>query len=345
MTARPRGRINRFGRLSGPCAAACDCLSRLGCALSARAVEQVRQTHKETWVIARPRCGAAGSSDAAAMENGTAPAEITTAIIHDDLDVVRAWLDGGGDPNALSDRSGVGTITLLSEAAWRGNIDMMHLLISRGADVDATNAEGRTALNSLLNLIDFSVHTSLPALRVLLSNGADVNLAIHKSAVHCAGKSPLMYAASVGGPGVVEMLLRAGADPKHRGNDHYGRNCNAEEYARSRANEDVNKKKSADFLRDVHLAGGWTRYFLRPHYDLLVFRALCHRRRATFDSWTPEVLVRLFGAPEARRRNNAVRGRADLPDPLFWRVLEFALGAVYDYPWIRERVRARAAAS
>ena len=95
----------------------------------------------------------------------------------------------------------------------------------------------------------------------------------------------------------------------------------------------------------MRLAGGWTRYFLRPHYDLLVFRALCHRRRATFDSWTPEVLVRLFGAPEARRRNNAVRGRADLPDPLFWRVLEFALGAVYDYPWIRERVRARAAAS
>ena len=94
---------------------------------------------------------------------------------------------------------------------------MMHLLISRGADVDATNAEGRTALNSLLNLIDFSVHTSLPALRVLLSNGADVNLAIHKSGVHCAGKSPLMYAASVGGPGVVDMLLRAGADPKHRG--------------------------------------------------------------------------------------------------------------------------------
>ena len=53
MTVRPRGRINRFGRLSGPCAAACDCLSRLGCALRARAVEQVRQTHKETWVIAR----------------------------------------------------------------------------------------------------------------------------------------------------------------------------------------------------------------------------------------------------------------------------------------------------
>ena len=103
--------------------------------------------------------------------------------------------------------------------------------------------------------------------------------------------------------------------------------------------------ESANLLRDVRLAGGWVRYSLQPHYDLLVLRALCHRRRATFDSWTPEVLVRLFGAPEARRRNNAVRGRADLPDPLFWRVLEFSLGAAYDYPWVRERVRARRAAA
>ena len=70
-------------------------------------------------------------------------------------------------------------------------------------------------------------------------------------------------------------------------------------------------------------------------------RALGHRGRATFDSWTPEVLVRLFGAPEALRRNNAVRGRTDLPDPVFWRVLEFAFGTVYDYPWVRHRVRAR----
>ena len=287
------------------------------------------------------------SSDAAAMENGTAPAEITTAIIHDDLDVVRAWLDGGGDPNALSDRSGVGTITLLSEAAWRGNIDMMHLLISRGADVDATNAEGRTALNSLLNY--FTVHTSLPALRLLLSNGADVNLAIPQSAELCAGKSPLMYAACAGGPGVVEVLLRAGADIEHRANVYYGQNCNAEEYARSRAFEGSRIADSAYFLRHVRLAGGWLRYFLRPHKNLLVLRALCHRERATHDNRTPEVLVRLFGAPDGRRRTRSTRAtegvRVHLPDPLFWRVLEFALGTVYDYPWVRQRVRARAAAS
>ena len=113
------------------------------------------------------------------------------------------------------------------------------------------------------------------------------------------------------------------------------------------ANEDVKKKKSADFLRDVRLAGGWTRYFLRPHKSLLVLRGLCHRGRATYDNRTPEVLVRLFGAPDARRRTRSARARegarVHLPDPLFWRVLEFALGdRAPTTRWVRQRVKWRA---
>ena len=268
------------------------------------------------------------------MENGTAPAEITEAIIRDNLDVVKTWLDNGGDPNALI-ISSQGPILLL--AAWYGRGSIIDLLLSRGADIDATDAGGRTAVYEMLN--HWTRHRSLPALRVLLSHGADVNLA-RKDRIGSIldGMSPLMCAASAGGPDLVRPLLRAGADPEQRD----GGNCTVEERARSDSFHE--RPASAVFLRDVRLAGGWVRYFLRPHYDLLVLRALCHRRRATFDSWTPEVLVRLFGAPEARRRNNAVRGRADLPDPLFWRVLEFALGTAYEYPWVRERVRARTAA-
>ena len=107
-------------------------------------------------------------------------------------------------------------------------------------------------------------------------------------------------------------------------------------------------EQCADLLRDVRLASGWVRYALRPHYDLLVLRALLHRGRATLSARTPEVLVRLFGAPDGRRRTRSTRAtegvRVHLPDPLFWRVLEFALGPAYDYPWVRQRVRARAAA-
>ena len=273
------------------------------------------------------------------MENGTAPAEITEAIIRDNLDVVKTWLDTGGDPNALI-ISSQGPILLL--AAWYGRGSIIDLLLSRGADIDATDRDGRTALYQLLNY--WRKHLSIPALGLLLSHGIDANLAIHSG--DFAGKSPLMIAIS-SGPDLVRSLLRAGADPEHRGraNNFTGLKT-AEQLARSNMTlwDRDEHCASADFLRDVRLAGGWTRYFLRPHKSLLVLRALCHRGRAKHDNRTPEVLVRLFGAPDARRRKYTIRGRVHLPDPLFWRVLEFALGPVYDYPWVRERLRARAAA-
>ena len=274
------------------------------------------------------------------MENGTAPAEITEAIIRDNLDVVKTWLDKGGDPNALI-ISSRGPILLL--AAWYGRGSIIDLLLSRGADIDATDADGRTAVYEMLN--HWTRHGSLPALRVLLSHGADVNLArIHNPGSVLHGMSPLMLAASAGGPDMARLLLRAGADPEHRD----GVNCTAEEIYRSTPRSE-NALKCADLLRDVRLAGGWKRYVLQPKYDLLVLRALCHRGRATLSARTPEVLVRLFSAPDGRRRTRSTRAtagvrRVHLPDPLFWRVLEFALGPVYDYPWVRERVRARAAA-
>ena len=81
------------------------------------------------------------------MENGTAPAEITEAIIRDNLDVVKTWLDNGGDPNALI-ISSQGPILLL--AAWYGRGSIIDLLLSRGADIDATDRVGRTALYQML---------------------------------------------------------------------------------------------------------------------------------------------------------------------------------------------------
>ena len=280
-------------------------------------------------------------------DHGVAPDEIQAAVGNGeeaDIATVRQWLDTGGDANTkcLTDYGGEPCVPILSRAARRGRAEMISLLLSRGANVDATDAEGATAMYEMLNY--WATYGSLPALRLLLSNGADVNLALDST---FGGGTPLYLAAGGGNVDCVRMLLRAGADTEPRACD--GRT--AEEFARYREStplygeESPRHTASADFLRDVRLAGGWTRYFLRPHYDLLVFRALCHRQRATFNGRTPEVLVRLFGAPDARRRKYTIRGRADLPDPLFWRVLEFSLGTVYDYPWVRQRVRARAAAS
>ena len=187
----------------------------------------------------------------------------------------------------------------------------------------------------------FNAHRSLGALRLLLSKGADVNLALHRTVLNFAGRTPLHNAAGGGRVDCVRMLLRAGADTEHRARD----GTTAEEHARAFRGE----MDSVDLLRDVRLAGGWVRYALRSHYDLLVLRALLHRGRATLSARTPEVLVRLFSAPDGRRRTRSTRAtagvrRVHLPDPLFWRVLEFSLRPVYDYPWVRERLRARAAA-
>ena len=259
------------------------------------------------------------------MENGQAP---VNAVEIGRIAEVEAWLDNGGDPNTLSSTY----YSLLIVAARRGRANIINLLLSRGADIDATDDNGRTAVYEMLNY--FNSHRSLPALRLLLSRGADVNLALHQNSGF-AGRTPLHNAAGGGHFDGVRMLLRAGADTEHRDRD--GRT--AEEHARY-----FNEEVMANLLRDVRIAGGWVRYALQPHYGLLVLRALCHRGRATFSARTPEVLVRLFGAPDARRRKYTIRGRVHLPDPLFWRVLVFSLGPVYDYPWVRERVRARAAA-
>ena len=263
------------------------------------------------------------------MEYGQAPVRIARAVETGSIAEVEAWLDSGGDPNASGRASG--RYPLLLGAARYGKLSMVELLLSRGADIDATDRAGRTAVYETLNYWS----PSLATLKLLLSHGADVNLALHG---HQPGLTALMIG-TVGSPDMLRLLLRAGADSEHRTCD--GRT--AEEFARARAHEASSIVESADFLRDVRLAGGWTRYFLRPHYDLLVLRALCHRGRATFSVRTPEVFVRLFGAPDGRHRKYTMRGRVDLPDPLFWRVLEFAVGSVYDYPWVRQRVRARAA--
>ena len=181
---------------------------------------------------------------------------------------------------------------------------------------------------------------------------------------------------------IVETLLRSGADPEDDPPLRwYQRNLTAEEHAcmsrdffRRRLdnagsryetlNVDVLEVKAAqcakvvDLLAAVRIAGSWPRYFLRPHMSCMVFRALCQRERATYDHRTPTVLVYLFGAPPSRGYalwreqkqplrllRNIDPNMPDLPDVVFWRVLTFMFGTAYDYPWVRPRLRARAAAA
>ena len=75
---------------------------------------------------------------AAAMEASVAPGEITEAIVTGEVELVRAWLDNGGDANAKCGVSGYGLrdpAMLLIVAARCGKTRIMDLLLTRGADI------------------------------------------------------------------------------------------------------------------------------------------------------------------------------------------------------------------
>jgi len=146
-----------------------------------------------------------------------------------DLRQVRAWLDAGLDPDFLADRIGTG----LMFAAWFGDIPMMELLVSRGADVNKANTLGERAL------MHAAWRGKLDAVKWLLARGARVNAEpMRWSALHYAvfaghwevanalllggadinarianGSSVLMMAVYEGHEPLVRRLLARGADP------------------------------------------------------------------------------------------------------------------------------------
>ena len=149
-----------------------------------------------------------------------------------DLMAITAFIDGGINVNAQSEADG--RTTLISAAA-RGDLEVVNLLLQRGADVNVKDKQESTALfhaleggydevelvllnqpkldpnarglNGVTALISYAYRDQKDAVRRLLDLGADVN------AQDNDGDVALHGAAETGNVEIIDMLLAKGADP------------------------------------------------------------------------------------------------------------------------------------
>jgi ankyrin repeat protein len=124
--------------------------------------------------------------------NGVTPLQYAAAM--GTLDAMRALIARGADVNA-ADKGGA---TALLWAAC--DPDRVALLLAHGARADAKTNGGRTPL-----MAASACEQAAGAVNLLLAKGADSN------AVAADGQSPLVEAAFSGGPSIARQLLAAGA--------------------------------------------------------------------------------------------------------------------------------------
>ena len=140
-----------------------------------------------------------------AAEAAARSADGTTALhlaaYEDDVARARALVDAGADPNAVNE---YGSFPL-AEAASIGNPAMIELLLDAGADPELANADGQTALMLVART------NKVEAAELLIDAGAAVN-----RAETWRGQTPLMWAAAQGQPGMIRVLMGAGAEPDVR---------------------------------------------------------------------------------------------------------------------------------
>jgi ankyrin repeat protein len=113
-------------------------------------------------------------------------------------DLVQFLLDSGADVNSRDPGQG---LTPLLSAVSSGSFENARLLLRKGADANARDNSGRTAL------WDAAISENTGLITLLMEYGADVNTRDN------AGRTALMHAADLCYTWDIRALLDAGADP------------------------------------------------------------------------------------------------------------------------------------
>ena len=112
------------------------------------------------------------------------------------IDMVKKFIEDGADVNAKNNDGN----TALMMASWNGHIEVVRFLLKNGADVNAKNNDDNTALQTA------SMNGRTEIVAMLLNNGADVNMKDEE------GTTALSAASEAGETEVVKLLLKNGAD-------------------------------------------------------------------------------------------------------------------------------------
>lgn len=172
-------------------------------------------------------------------------------VLFSNLDKLRAYLEEGGDPNAISNNGSGDSLLYLAtrsnkqdmiqllvewgaqhdifSAVVLGDIDEVRSYLEAGQPVDATDGEGHTLLH-----IAMRYYADDDLIRLLIDQGADVNICT------IDGKSPLHTAVGREVPlSVIEAIVNAGADLSIKEHIFYRTPLESARYTKDNGRESV----------------------------------------------------------------------------------------------------------